>query len=80
MDVRKVFKAGNSYVVSLPPQMLKALGLKDGSHVAVELDREKREVSLRPVALKGGGLSLDFVRLVDKLMLDYDQVLRRLNR
>ncbi len=78
MEVRKVFKAGNSSVVSLPLTMLKALGIKDGSHVAVELNREKRELVLRPVVVKSNDVSLDFVRLVDKLFIDYDFALRRL--
>ncbi len=80
MEVRKVFKAGNSSVVSLPLEMLKALGLKDGSHVSVELNREKRELILKPVVVKSGNVSIDFVRLVDKLLIDYDFALRRLNK
>jgi putative addiction module antidote len=80
VEVRKVFKAGNSSVVSLPLEMLKALGLKDGSHVSVELNREKRELILKPVVVKSGNVSIDFVRLVDKLLIDYDFALRRLNK
>lgn len=80
MEVRKVFRAGNSSVVSLPYEMLKALGLKDGSHVSVELNREKRELVLKPVVVKSGSVSIDFVRLVDKLLIDFDFALRRLNK
>jgi putative addiction module antidote len=80
VEVRKVFKAGNSSVVSLPFEMLKALGIKDGSHVSVELNREKRELVLKPVVVKSGNVSIDFVRLVDKLLIDYDFALRRLNK
>lgn len=80
MEVRKVFKAGNSSVVSLPFAMLKALGIKDGSHVSVELNREKRELILKPVVVKSGNVSIDFVRLVDKLLIDYDFALRRLSK
>lgn len=78
MEVRKVFKAGNSSVVSLPFDMLKALGIKDGSHLSVELNREKRELILKPVVVKSSNMSIDFVRLVDKLLIDYDFALRRL--
>ncbi len=80
MEVRKVFRAGNSSVVSLPFEMLKALGIKDGSHVSVELNRERRELILKPVVVKSGSVSIDFVRLVDKLLIDYDFALRRLNK
>lgn len=78
MEVRKIFKAGNSCVVSLPMEMLKSLGLRDGSHLAIEINREKRELVLKPVVIKKANMSLDFVRMVDKLLLDYDYVLRRL--
>lgn len=78
MEVRKLFKAGNSVVVSLPLDMLKALGLSDGSHMSVEINRERRELILKPVLTKKSNLSMDFVRLVDKLFVDYDYQLRRL--
>jgi putative addiction module antidote len=78
VEVRKVFKAGNSSVVSLPFDMLKALGIKDGSHLSVELNRERRELILKPVIVKSSNMSIDFVRLVDKLLIDYDFALRRL--
>lgn len=77
MEVRKVFKTGNSCVVSLPLNMLKALGLKDGAHVSMEVNREKREIVLKPVIVKNNRMSIDFVRLVDKLMVDYEYALRR---
>lgn len=80
MEVRKIFKAGNSCVVSLPLNMLKALGLKDGAHLSIEINREKRELVLKPVIVKSSNMSVDFVRLVDKLMIDYEHVLRRLGR
>lgn len=78
MEVRKVFKAGNSLVVSLPVEMLKSLGLRDGAHVTVEINREKQELVLKPVITKKNNMSLEFVRTVDKLFLDYEYVLRRL--
>lgn len=78
MEVRKVFKAGNSLVVSLPVEMLKSLGLRDGSHVTVEINREKQELVLKPVITKKNNMSLEFVCTVDKLFLDYEYVLRRL--
>ena len=78
MEVRKIFKAGNSCVVSLPVNMLKALGLRDGSHVSIEVNRESRELVLKPIVVKKNDMSLDFVRLVDKLLVDYDYTIRRL--
>jgi antitoxin component of MazEF toxin-antitoxin module len=80
VEIRKIFRAGNSCVVSLPLNMLKGLGLKDGSHVSVEINRELRELVLKPVIVKSSNMSVDFVRQVDKLMIDYEHVLRRLDR
>jgi putative addiction module antidote len=80
MEVRKIFKAGNSWVVSLPLSMLKSLGLKDGAHVSVDINRERRELILRPIIVKNNDMSIDFVRLVNKLMIDYEHALRRLGQ
>lgn len=78
MEVRKIFKAGNSCVVSLPMNMLKALGLRDGSHISIEINREQRELVLKPIVVKKNNMSIDFVRTVDKLLIDYEYALRRL--
>lgn len=80
MEVRKLFKAGNSVVVSIPGDIMKVLGLSDGSHVSMEVNREKRELVLKPVITKKSNLSVDFIRIVDKLFVDYDYQLRRLGR
>jgi len=79
VEVRKIFKAGNSCVVALPIDFLKALNLKDGSHIAIEINREKKEIILKPVIVKKDNMSIDFVRMVDKILVDYDFVLRRLS-
>ncbi|MGB8215341.1 MAG: AbrB/MazE/SpoVT family DNA-binding domain-containing protein [Anaerolineales bacterium] len=36
---RKVFKTGNSLVVSLPKDLLEPLGMQAGTDLSVELDR-----------------------------------------
>lgn len=78
MEVRKIFKAGNSCVISLPIEMMKVLEIKDGSHLSIEIDRENHALVLKPVVVKKANISLDFVRIVDKLLLDYEYALRRL--
>jgi antitoxin component of MazEF toxin-antitoxin module len=80
MEVRKVFKTGNSLVISLPLTMLKALNLKDGSHVSLEVNREQRELIVKPVIVKSDQMSIDFVRIVNKLLIDCEPVLRRLSQ
>jgi len=79
MEVRKIFKAGNSCVVSLPANLLKSLGIREGSHVSIEVNRENRELILKPVVVKKNDMSMEFVRLIDKLLVDYDYTIRRLS-
>jgi putative addiction module antidote len=45
--VRKVFKAGNSLVVSLPRESIQALGLQEGSEVSVEAHPEQKEIIIK---------------------------------
>lgn len=80
MEIRKIFKAGNSCVVSLPLDMIKGLGLGEGSHVSIEVNREQRELILKPVVVKKNTMPIEFVRLVDKLLLDYEHTLRGLSK
>ena len=50
--VRKVFKTGNSIVVSLPKEMSDILELAEGSEVSVELDQERRQIIIAPVKIR----------------------------
>ena len=45
--LRKVFRTGNSVVVSLPRDALELLGIGEGSEVSVDLDRENRQILIR---------------------------------
>lgn len=45
--VRKVFRAGNSLVVSLPKESIQALGLQEGSEVSVEVMPEQGEIVIK---------------------------------
>ena len=46
---RKVFRTGNSTVVSIPPEALEYLGLSEGTDVSVELDRDNRRILITPL-------------------------------
>jgi putative addiction module antidote len=45
---RKIFKSGNSVVVSLPKDAIDYLHMDEGSEVNVELDRKKRRIVITP--------------------------------
>lgn len=46
MEIRKVFKSGNSYVVSLPKEVVETFGVKSGDHIEFSLKDGK--VTLKP--------------------------------
>lgn len=78
--VRKVFKAGNSLVVSLPRESLEALGLVEGSEILVEVDAEQREVIIRPAGFAAGGVDETFARQVSEFIEQYGEALEALAR
>jgi antitoxin MazE len=49
--LRKVFRTGNSVVVSLPREALEYLGIHEGAEIEVDLDRENRRLIFKPAAM-----------------------------
>lgn len=77
---RKIFKTGNSLVVSLPKEVLEPLGIADGAEVSVELDRSNSEIVIRPAHLQGAaGLDGEFVRQVNDFIGRYKPALKSLS-
>lgn len=76
--LRKVFRAGNSVVVSLPREAVEYLGLYEGSEVSVELDREARQLVLKPLTLELGEVDAKFARQVDAFIERYRPALEAL--
>ena len=77
--LRKVFKTGNSLVVSLPKDLLEPLGVKDGMDVSVELDRKNHQILIRPIEMPfATGLSEEFARQVNEFIEQYRPALEAL--
>jgi putative addiction module antidote len=77
---RKIFKTGNSLVVSLPKEVLDPLGIADGAVVSVELDRSNSEIVIRPAHLQMvAGLDEEFVRQVNDFIARYKPALKSLS-
>jgi putative addiction module antidote len=79
---RKVFRTGNSTVVSLPPDALEFLGLKEGAEVSVELDREGRRIVIAPVekALAEVGIDKRFHQQLQSFIELYRPALEELSK
>jgi len=75
---RKIFRAGNSMVVSLPKESLELLGLSEGSEVSIELDKERRRLIITPVATTLPGVDADFARQVKEFIEQYRPALEAL--
>jgi antitoxin MazE len=76
---RKIFKTGNSLVVSIPKDLLEPLGITDGSAVSLELDLEKRQIVIREAAPGTyEGLDTKFARQVDEFIEEYRSSLEAL--
>jgi antitoxin MazE len=76
--VRKVFKAGNSLVVSLPRETIRSLGLEEGSEVSVEVSKEGKQIIIEPISLELDGVDEEFARQVAEFITLYRPALEAL--
>jgi antitoxin MazE len=78
--LRKVFKTGNSLVVSLPREALDYLGLEVGADVSIDLDRDKHQIVITPIdlPLSGAGVDEVFARQVAEFIEKYRPALEAL--
>lgn len=78
--LRKVFRTGNSVVISLPREALEYLDIHEGTEVEVDLDREKRQVILKPVEmpLAVAGVDEKFAHQVAEFIEQYRPALEEL--
>jgi putative addiction module antidote len=78
--LRKVFRTGNSVVVSLPREALDYLNIHEGTEIEIDLDRENRQVILKPVEipLAISGVDEKFVLQVAEFIEQYRPALEEL--
>jgi putative addiction module antidote len=78
--IRRLFKTGNSIVLSLPKEVLDDLGIKDGESVNLDLDRDQHRVIItpleKPVAIVG--VNEEFARQIDEFIQQYRPALEEL--
>ena len=78
--IRRLFKTGNSIVLSFPKELLEDMGMKEGGSVNLELDREQRRVIITPIdkPAVGAGVDESFARQVNSFIHEYRQALDEL--
>lgn len=79
--LRKIFKTGNSMVISIPKEALDTLGVTEGMEVNIDLDREKRQIvitSAQPLA--AAGIDEEFARQVSEFIEQYRPALDALSK
>ena len=75
---RKIFRTGNSTVVSLPTDALEAVGLALGDEVTVTVDPDRHRIIVTPSTLPG--VRPGFLEQVDRFIDDYRPALETLAR
>lgn len=78
--IRKIFKTGNSVVVSLPKDAMEYLQIEEGTEVNVELDREQRRIVITPTdpPLVIAGVDSEFAHQVSEFIEQYRPALDEL--
>jgi putative addiction module antidote len=77
--LRKIFRTGNSIVVSIPKDILDKLDLTEGEDVSVELDSRQRQIVISPIE-KPMVTEIDqaFAKQVDEFIQEYRPALEAL--
>lgn len=77
--LRKIFRTGNSMVVSIPKDILDELQLSEGEDVSVELDPQQRQIVISPVEKTiPTGIDETFAKQVDDFIKKYRPALEAL--
>ncbi|MCI0519633.1 MAG: AbrB/MazE/SpoVT family DNA-binding domain-containing protein [Chloroflexi bacterium] len=80
--LRRLFKTGNSVVLSLPKEILDSLGVSSGEDVSLELDVKQRRVIITPAEKLPvvAGVDEAFARQVSEFIEQYRPALEELAR
>jgi len=76
--VRKIFKTGNSLVVSLPKEMMQLIGLQEGSEISVIVDEGKGWIILEPAKPQVAGIDAEFAQQLNDFIEQYRPALEAL--
>jgi antitoxin MazE len=80
MATRRIFRTGNSVVVSLPQDVIEPLGLAPGREVSVALDKRRGEIIICALQSAPAGVDEEFARQVSEFIEEYRPALHELAR
>jgi len=70
--LRRIFKTGNSIVVSIPREILEQLDISEGEKVSVILDQKQRQIIISPVDKPlAANINEEFSRQVSDFIEEY---------
>jgi putative addiction module antidote len=76
--VRKIFKTGNSLVISLPKEAIESLGLSEGSEVNVAVLQAEGRIVIEPVSPQLAGIDVIFAQQLNDFIEQYRPTLEAL--
>ena len=76
--VRKIFKTGNSFVISLPRESLQLLGLQEGSEVNVAVDQDEGRIIIERALPLLADIDTAFAKQLDDFIQQYRPALEAL--
>lgn len=77
MTVQKVFKSGNSHVVTIPPHFMKKLDIKEGEKVVVEEAPTQDSLVIRKSSTKSSGMD-ELKKWFDNFLKENKEILDEL--
>ena len=78
--IRRLFRTGNSIVLSLPRDVLEGLNLSEGKNISLQLDSKNQRAIITPMEKLGVlcGITEDFARQVNDFIDQYRPALDEL--
>lgn len=79
MQIQTVFKAGNSDVVAIPPEIKKKTGIKNGSNIIVSVASDGKTIVINEVGdKKAAVLTTNFFEWLENFNKEYGSALTEL--
>jgi putative addiction module antidote len=77
---RRLFKIGNSIILSLPQEALESLNLREGAEVALVVDPQNNQIIIKPAEapLAAAGIDEDYARQISQFIDHYRPALEEL--